>query len=152
MANVKEERFINSRLAKYGIYEAKEKVDFSKYTYKGYLSYLSNDDKTGKKEVDLIQTVHIDGDDYFFEKRDLTEEDELFLKLKGISALEENTEILKDQEKHLRTIKNILVFFTVIAVISMILSIFMMINAKDEVSKYQKKYLYEEKFEIEKYL
>lgn len=149
MANVKEERFINSRLAKYGIYEAKEMVDFSKYAYKGY---PSDDDKTGKKEVDLIQTVHIDGDDYFFEKRDLTDEDELFLKLKGISALEENTEILKNQEKYLRTIKNILVFFTVIAIISMILSIFMMINTKSEVSKYQKKYLSEEKFEIEKCL
>ncbi len=121
MINSKNQRFINSELAKYGIYEVKEKVDFSKYTYMNEtLEGIDN----GKKVINSRDTINIDGDDFFFEKRTLTEDDELFLKLKNISAIEENTKVLRKQEKNIDVIKKIVLFFFVINIIGVALFVF----------------------------
>ena len=124
MTNSGKQRFINSELAKYGIYEVKEKVDFSKYTY---MNKALDGNSNGKIVINSADTIHINGSDFFFEKNVLTEEDELFLKLKNISAIEENTKVLIKQEKHIDIVKKILIFFLVIDIIGFVLNLIILL-------------------------
>ena len=120
MTSSGKKRFINSELAKYGIYEVKEKVDFSKYTY---MNKDLDGNGNGKKVINSVDTIHINGADFFFEKRAVTDEDELFFKLKNISAIEENTKVLIKQEQHIDIVRKILIFFFVITIIEFVFSL-----------------------------
>jgi len=122
------EGYINSKLIDLGIYRGEGKVSSEDYLPK-----------------DLIK---IDGE-LFLKKKELTNEDELYLKLKTIDILQRNQEIMEEHKDNLRIIKYILTFFTILIVISVVTSIFIGVKTVKK-SKYLYLYPYEQKMEVEK--
>ena len=76
--------------------------------------------------------------------KELSKEDEFYLRLETIDMLKENSEIIRRQEGYLCIIKNILIFFTVIIVVATILGVFLVIENSEKSSKRSYMYSYEQ--------
>ncbi len=79
-------------------------------------------------------------------KKELSKEDEIFLRLKTMDMLSENTEFMRKQEKHLYIIRNILAVFAVLTVIAMVFSIFVSTKTVSKGSRYS--YSYEQSIRL----
>ncbi len=126
------EKYINSKLIEFGFYKGEENAELK--------------DNSSK---DLIK---INGE-FFIKKKELSKEDEMFLKLRALDILRESQKNTEEQKESLKIIKYILVFFTALILISVIISIFIGIKSVKTL-----KYLYlypcpyEQRIEGEKYL
>jgi len=87
-------------------------------------------------------------DDKDILEKGISDKDKLFLQLKEIDIAQENNNIMKKQENHLHTIKNILVFFVVLTIIAIIIGNFIWRKNEEKLSKHS--YSYEQNIKVYK--